>query len=112
MFTPYQIDRVAVDSLTGDWKVDAKLANLASGRTRTPEDYTWHHVEDGRTMELVPKDLHPVVKHSGSAADVGQAKELGIAPGGAFTGFEQNLNDFGAFVGGTTVVAGAEEGRP
>jgi A nuclease of the HNH/ENDO VII superfamily with conserved WHH len=112
VLTPYEIDRVAIDNLTGDRKVDAKLANLAAGRSETPEDYTWHHVEDGRTMELVPEDLHDLVKHTGGAADIPQAKDLDIAPGGVFTPFEQNLNDFGAAAGGATAVAGAQEGRP
>ena len=63
-------------------------------------------------MEAVPKDLHYAVKHTGGAVDVARAKELGIAPGGVFTPFEQNVNDFGATAGGTTAVAGAQEGRP
>jgi A nuclease of the HNH/ENDO VII superfamily with conserved WHH len=92
--------------------VDAELANLASGRTKTPEGYTWHHVEDGWTMELVPQDLHDVVKHTGGAVDVARAKELGIAPGGVFTPFEDDIHDLGAAAGGTTALAGAEEGRP
>jgi hypothetical protein len=110
--TPYHVDRVAIENLTGDRKGDARLANLATDRTKTPADYVWHHVEDGRTMELVPKDLHNLVKHTGGGVDVGQAKERAIAPGGVFTGGEQNLHDFGAFAGGTTGLAGAQEGRP
>lgn len=112
VFTPYEIDRVTIANLTGDRKVDAKLANLAANRAETPEGYTWHHVEDGWTMELVPKDLHDLVKHTGSAADVPQAKDVGIAPGGVFTPFEDDLHDFGAAAGGATAVAGAQEGRP
>ena len=30
--------------------------------------YTWHHVEDGMHMMLVPKDLHDAVRHTGGAA--------------------------------------------
>lgn len=30
--------------------------------------YTWHHVEDGKTMMLVPTDLHQAVRHTGGAA--------------------------------------------
>jgi hypothetical protein len=29
---------------------------------------TWHHVEDLRTMQLVPTDLNGMVPHSGGAA--------------------------------------------
>jgi A nuclease of the HNH/ENDO VII superfamily with conserved WHH len=112
VLTPYKEDRVAIENLTGDRKNDAKLANRATGRTETPEGFVWHHVEDGRTMELVPEDVHDVVKHTGGAVDVPQAKERDIAPGGVFTGFEQNVHDFGAFAGGSTALAGAQEGRP
>ena len=112
VFTPYEIDRVRISNLTGDRTDDADLANLATKRAETPAGYVWHHVEDGRTMELVPRDLHEAVRHTGGAADVDQARELGIRPGGVFTPFEQNLHDFGAGAAGATAVAGAQEGRP
>lgn len=35
---------------------------------RFTDGYTWHHVEDGRTMQLVPRDLHTAVKHTGGVA--------------------------------------------
>jgi A nuclease of the HNH/ENDO VII superfamily with conserved WHH len=112
VLTPYEIDRVRITNLTGDREDDADLANLATNRTETPAGYVWHHVEDGRTMELVPRDLHEAVRHTGGAADIGQARALGIRPGGVFTPFEQNLNDFGAAGAAGTTVAGAQEGRP
>jgi A nuclease of the HNH/ENDO VII superfamily with conserved WHH len=112
VLTPYEIDRVRISNLTGDRTDDADLANIAAGRTETPAGFVWHHVEDGRTMELVPRDLHEAVRHTGGAVDVGQARDLGIQPGGVFTPFEQNLNDFGAVGGASTAVAGAQEGRP
>lgn len=36
--------------------------------TSTPAGYTWHHVEAGRTMLLVPSDLHGTVRHTGGAS--------------------------------------------
>jgi hypothetical protein len=33
-----------------------------------PGDWTWHHKEDGTTMELVPADLHNNVPHSGGVS--------------------------------------------
>lgn len=36
--------------------------------TSTPAGYTWHHVEAGRTMLLVPGDLHGTVRHTGGAS--------------------------------------------
>ena len=32
---------------------------------KQPEGYTWHHTEDGVTMELIPTDLNGNVPHSG-----------------------------------------------
>jgi hypothetical protein len=25
---------------------------------KTPRDYTWHHLEDGKSMMIAPKELH------------------------------------------------------
>jgi hypothetical protein len=35
---------------------------------KTPDGYTWHHHQVGKTMQLVPKNLHKEVKHTGGAA--------------------------------------------
>ena len=67
-FTPYADITVEVEGLTGNRKQDAKKANEATGFIKTPKDMTWHHVEDGKTMQLVPEDLHEQVKHTGGAA--------------------------------------------
>jgi hypothetical protein len=97
VFTPYAKERVVVENLTGDMKHDNKLANAAAGinGSEPPDGYTWHHVEDGRTMELVPSKLHEAAKHTGGrAAMPDQLKH--VAPGGAFTPGEQLLGGFGA----------------
>jgi RHS repeat-associated protein len=44
---------------------DEERANAAAGFEETPAGYTWHHVEDGITMQLVPMDLHQEVGHTG-----------------------------------------------
>jgi hypothetical protein len=66
--SPYAIAEAKIKGLTGDYNHDAGLANKAKGYSKTPEGYTWHHVEDGETMQLVPTDLHDAVKHTGGAA--------------------------------------------
>ncbi|MDB2140062.1 HNH endonuclease [Clostridium butyricum] len=43
-------------------------ANEAPGFSSTPKGYTWHHVEDGRTLILVPSDLHGEIRHTGGAS--------------------------------------------
>lgn len=72
-FAPHAEITVQVEGLTGDRKQDAKKANKAAGLLETPKDRTWHHVEDGITMELLPKKLHHGIKHTGGAAKI---KEL------------------------------------
>jgi hypothetical protein len=79
-FTPHREGHAVIDGLTGDNRVDAAVANKAVELDHTPEGWTWHHVEDGRTMELVPSDLHEAVRHTGGAAVIraGQVGEIPI----------------------------------
>ena len=67
-FEPYSIKKVTVDNLEGDAYNDFIKANEAAGYSSTPTGFTWHHVEDGRTMLLVPSDLHGAVRHTGGAS--------------------------------------------
>lgn len=67
-FGSHKIVEVELDGLTGDIKADSKLANKAMGYPKTPKGYVWHHVEDSKTMQLIPKDLHRSVPHTGGAA--------------------------------------------
>jgi len=53
---------------TGSRQSDFAAANAAAGFKTTPPEYRWHHHEDGKTMILVPADLHDVVKHTGGVA--------------------------------------------
>ena len=50
---------------TGTRKGDFAAANRAAGLSSTPSGWTWHHHEDGMTMELVPTDVHRAVRHTG-----------------------------------------------
>ena len=67
-FRPYAKAEVRVDGLTGVYRVDEALANTAVGLKSTPKAYVWHHVEDGFTMQLIPKSTHNAVRHTGGAA--------------------------------------------
>jgi hypothetical protein len=64
-FIPYAKVRVKIDGLKGNTTSDFTAANRAAGLKQPPSGYTWHHVEDGRTMMLVPTDLHQAVRHTG-----------------------------------------------
>jgi hypothetical protein len=42
--------------------------NHVVGLSSTPEGYVWHHVEDGKTMQLVPQGIHSKARHTGGTA--------------------------------------------
>lgn len=50
---------------TGNRIGDYRAANAAVGLRSTPEGYTWHHHQDGETMQLVPRDIHEQTGHTG-----------------------------------------------
>jgi A nuclease of the HNH/ENDO VII superfamily with conserved WHH len=62
---------------TGSRAADDALANAKAGLKHTPDDLTWHHVEDGVTMILVPKNLHKIVKHTGGTAAYKHIRGIG-----------------------------------
>ena len=64
-FAKYQ---TKIKGLTGNYAKDAAMANKVFKLNVTPKGYTWHHVEDGVTMMLIPTDLHQAVRHTGGAA--------------------------------------------
>lgn len=50
----------------GDTMSDADRAIFARGET--PQGWTWHHHEDGRTMMLIPFEINDVFTHIGGAS--------------------------------------------
>lgn len=61
--------------MTGDYRLDSKATNrlyeseaFPNGLPDVPEGLVWHHVEDAKTMQLVPEDLHRAVRHTGGVA--------------------------------------------
>jgi filamentous hemagglutinin len=67
-FGSWVVAEVQIDGLTGNYAKDAAMANRAAGFVSTPDGYVWHHVEDRKTMQLVPQDIHNPVGHTGGAA--------------------------------------------
>ncbi len=68
-FSDYKIDQVDnLKGMNGNYNHDASLANSKAGYSETPEGYVWHHVEDGTTMQLIPKDVHNNFPHTGGAS--------------------------------------------
>jgi hypothetical protein len=55
-------------AFTGYRDKDYKLADKAAGSTekkRQEEFYTWHHHQDGKTMQLIKRDVHAEFFHTG-----------------------------------------------
>jgi hypothetical protein len=79
--SPHAIATVKIKKgLTSEYDHDARLANKKAGLSETPEGYVWHHVEDEITMQLVPRNLHEPLKHTGGSARI-RGRTLGPGPG-------------------------------
>jgi hypothetical protein len=66
-FTRYAKAKVDI-RVTGKNHIDFALADKAAGFQKRPVDYTWHHHQNGTTMQLIPKDLHKAISHTGGVA--------------------------------------------
>jgi hypothetical protein len=73
-FSPYAEKTVKIH-MQGNYTSDFDAANAAAGYTSTPRGYTWHHNQDRMTMQLVPQDLHDLVRHDGGISEI---KKKGI----------------------------------
>ncbi len=68
-FSPYARHVVTIDPhFTGNRDRDEREANKRAGLSVTPDGYTWHHHQDGKTLLLVPFMLHFAVRHAGGVA--------------------------------------------
>jgi len=55
-------------AMTGIRTTDEALANAKAQLNRTPDGFTWHHVQDTKRMQLVPTDIHDATRHTGGVA--------------------------------------------
>lgn len=67
-FSPHATTRVEIE-MTGK-NSDFTAANQAAGFKETPDGMTWHHNQDGVTMELIPSNINNKVPHEGGASIV------------------------------------------
>ncbi len=66
-FSRYAVKKVTIP-FSGDSSKDIRLANKLCGYKETPDNFTWHHSHDGKTMMLVDEKLHDAVRHTGGDA--------------------------------------------
>ncbi|MBX9570535.1 MAG: HNH endonuclease [Candidatus Obscuribacterales bacterium] len=69
-FEPYAQHKVEI-SYSGRRLKDFEIANKLVGLEGTPDGWTWHHHQDGKTMLLVPEKLHDNVRHTGGCSTSG-----------------------------------------
>lgn len=56
---------------SGDYKIDKARANaIAKPKKEYLDTYTWHHHQDGKTMQLIRSDVHSEFFHTGGMATV------------------------------------------
>jgi A nuclease of the HNH/ENDO VII superfamily with conserved WHH len=94
-FTPFSKKNVQIEGMTGELNIDYAKANQVAGFGNSKnahltlengkyKDYTWHHHEDGKTMQLVPRSLNnPAdkgLRHTGGAAVVKHNKKYPDTP--------------------------------
>jgi DNase/tRNase domain of colicin-like bacteriocin len=90
-FTPFSKKNVQIKAMTGGQYADFLKANKKAGFGNTHDahlkfnngefkDYTWHHHEDTKTMQLVPKALNNPknegLTHTGGAAVCGHNRDF------------------------------------
>ncbi|WP_228469527.1 HNH endonuclease [Paenibacillus sp. JNUCC31] len=74
---PVKIEYAQPKNYPKDYEAANKEAGLSKTsnpsvpeKNKPPEGYTWHHMEDGKTMVLVEKDVHDEFKHMGGQSIV------------------------------------------
>jgi hypothetical protein len=84
-FSPYAVPGGTVKiNMIGNYTTDFTDATKLARQNGVPEDilmriqkdYTWHHSEDMRTMQLVPLDIHRAVRHSGGISRIETLNKL------------------------------------
>lgn len=77
-FSPHTKKSVEILNMKGDHYHDFKAANKEIGLSgpKAPEGYTWHHHQNGTTMQLVPQGIHNVAEggfpHAGGVSILGK----------------------------------------
>lgn len=72
-FGPHEKGRVEIENMKGDktdfTKADKAYRNKIGDQSwKKPDDMTWHHNQDGKTMQLVNSELHEEFQHTGGAS--------------------------------------------
>ena len=83
-FSPYRQGPDVKIDMTGDSGKDLLAADKKAGVTeawRKEKGLTWHHHQDGETMQLVPSEINSNSPHIGGAAITRSAKKMAESAG-------------------------------
>ncbi len=71
-FSRYAKTTVNIGSFTKD-SVDFRSANAKIGLSgsQAPDGFVWHHTDKNGVLQLIPRDIHDAVRHTGGAAICG-----------------------------------------
>ncbi|WNX72481.1 HNH endonuclease [Acinetobacter baumannii] len=71
-FSRYAKTTVNIGSFTKD-RVDFRSANAKIGLSgsQAPDGFVWHHTDKNGVLQLIPRDIHDAVRHTGGAAICG-----------------------------------------
>jgi hypothetical protein len=78
-FSKFAMETVQLEGLTGKYAVDEAMALEKLGMKATPDGYVWHHVEDGKTMQMITQETHNSARHTGGAAVIRAGQAAGTA---------------------------------
>jgi len=67
-FSQHAVKTVDIGVLNKTSGTDISKANKKAKLKETPDEMVWHHVENSTILQLIPKDLHDAVKHTGGRA--------------------------------------------
>ncbi len=66
----YERQRVEIEDLKGNHSTDFTKADKAAPKGPKLDENTWHHNEDMKTMQEVPKDIHRKFTHRGGVSGI------------------------------------------
>lgn len=71
---PSGVKQVDIDKFDSRRWPDYEKANLEAKKSEwgkaPPEDYAWHHHQNGKTMQLVPEWIHILFRHAGGVSNL------------------------------------------
>ena len=60
--------QIKMTGKSSDFSRANESAGFGKGQYSQPDGFTWHHKEDGKTMQLIRRDVHEATPHTGGAS--------------------------------------------